>query len=736
MNEFIEEALQLNEHKIAEQMLSSTSAAGILWIASGDTLVNAVFSDIVSDSDIQDKAELLLDTLRTKYAMKDLPRDADVDLDEATDTNDSATSKWSKVVPIFDNENCLGGFCVMATEKEGASAGLLETAALTFAVSFKLRKQQLTIDSTAQRLSEISEIGPIFADVGDLDRTLIRLLELAVRITKAQVGAIIHYNRKGDSHFTGMPRDRLEAVKFNDGRSLLDLASEATEPDIYTEERVVEEIAKSDSVRVESLALFPMFYEGRRYGAMILINLPPGALDDEAYVATVGLISRLAAAGITSEERQKDAFFDVLTGLPNRRLLGDRLNQSVIRLKRNPDVHFAVVILGIDRFKSINDSLGHEVGDELLASLSERLATCVSPGDTFARLGGDQFTILLEEIESIDCAMGVANKIHDEVSAPFIIGEQELFISVSVGIVKGTSNYEKSDELLRDAEIAMNNAKSMGPGHNAIFEENMHERAVMFLKLEADLRKGIEEDQFVNFYQPIVDAESERIAGFETLIRWEHPERGLVFPDEFIPASEETGLIVEMGKGVLKSPCAQTKARGELGHKGIKVAVNLSARQIAKEDLPAVVQGIIDETGVKVEDLKLEVTESMAMTDLNASMKIFSELKDMGIQLSLDDFGTGHSSLSYLSQLPIDYLKIDRSFVMDLHENKGHVAIVKVIIAMAHGLGMKVIAEGAETRFHVDFLKENQCDQIQGYFFSKPVPPAAATKLLDEMNAA
>ncbi|HKS27576.1 MAG TPA: EAL domain-containing protein [Pyrinomonadaceae bacterium] len=428
-----------------------------------------------------------------------------------------------------------------------------------------------------------------------------------------------------------------------------------------------------------------------------------------------------------------DAFHDTLTGLANRALFIDRLRQSLARTKRLGAHRFAVLFLDLDRFKVINDSLGHMVGDQLLIGIARRLETCLRPGDTVARLGGDEFTILLEDVEDVCEAIMVAERVERELASPFNLAGHEVFTSVSIGIASSDIGYERPDDILRDADTAMYRAKSLGKARHEVFDRTMHAHAMNLLKLETDLRRALERDEFVLFYQPIMSLDELRITGFEALIRWRHPEYGFISPAEFIPVAEETGMILPIGRWVLGEACRQMQCWQKLfdTDSRISVSVNLSAKQFMQPDLIKQVKDALEETGLAPSSLKLEITESVVMENIETVTEMLKQLSELGVKSSIDDFGTGYSSLSYLHRFPSSTLKIDRSFVSRMNDYSENAEIVRTIIMLARNLGMSVIAEGIETKAQLEQLREMACDQGQGYYFSKALSSEDAFRLLE-----
>jgi diguanylate cyclase (GGDEF)-like protein/PAS domain S-box-containing protein len=426
-----------------------------------------------------------------------------------------------------------------------------------------------------------------------------------------------------------------------------------------------------------------------------------------------------------------DAFHDALTGLPNRALFLDRLDRSIRRAVRRDGYQFAVLFMDLDRFKVINDSLGHSAGDQLLIGIARRLENCLRPGDTIARLGGDEFTILIEDVMHASDATHVAERILEELGQPFSLSNQEVFSSASIGIALGGPNYDHPEEMLRDADTAMYRAKAQGKMRYAVFDAPMHARALELLHLETELRRAVERDDFQVLYQPIIDLKSGKISGFEALLRWHHPLRGVMLTSQVIPLAEETGLIVPIGRWVLREACRQMKDwvdRFDLGRK-LSMSVNLSGKQFMQNTLLKQVQQAIDDSGLDPRTLRLEITESVLMENAESATAIVSQLRVMEINLHIDDFGTGYSSLSYLHRFPIDTLKIDRSFIARMTYGD-EIEIVRTITSLAHHLGKSVIAEGVETREQLEKLRSLGVEQAQGYLFSKPLDPAEVEALL------
>jgi diguanylate cyclase (GGDEF)-like protein/PAS domain S-box-containing protein len=431
---------------------------------------------------------------------------------------------------------------------------------------------------------------------------------------------------------------------------------------------------------------------------------------------------------------------DPLTGLPNRLLFTDRLGRLIKVGKRRKDHLFAVLFMDLDGFKMINDSMGHLVGDQLLVSVASRLEKCLRSSDTVARLGetftvarlgGDEFTVLLDDIKDPNDAKRAADRLMKALTAPFLLGGKEIFTSVSIGIALGNSAYEQPEDILRDADTAMYRAKSLGKARYELFDADMRASVMARLQLETDLRRALERSEFRNFYQPIVDLASGEIAGFEALLRWQHPTRGLLLPSEFISVAEETGLIRELGWWNLREACRQISAWRSISplHRKLAVSVNLSTKQFLQPNLVEEIKKLVEELRLSPEGLKLEITESTVMGDPSAAVEMLQQIKGLGIRLAIDDFGTGYSSLSYLHRFPLDTLKIDRSFISGSADDGG-LEIARTILPMAKNLRLDVVAEGVETLEQVALLKKLHCNYGQGFYFSKPLSAEGSSELL------
>jgi diguanylate cyclase (GGDEF)-like protein len=452
-------------------------------------------------------------------------------------------------------------------------------------------------------------------------------------------------------------------------------------------------------------------------------------------VAALSRFAKLASIALDNANlvatARRGALYDPITGLPNRELLSDRVNHSLSWTRDGEDSPIALILLDLDRFKTINESLGHAVGDSLLVAVGQRLSSCLRPGDTVARFGGDEFGVILDGIRTLDEAHRVAERILDELRAPFTLGEREWFINASLGISIAWPGRGTAGDLFREAEVALVQAKREAGARYAFFEPAMSAATIERVELENDLRRAVERGELRLHYQPLVDMATDRILGVEALVRWQHPTRGLIPPLSFIPVAEESGMIVPLGDWILETACRQAREWQEmLPGSDLVMSVNLSARQFTQPDLVARVSDILEETGLPARLLELEITESVLMDQTEAGTRTLRALRDLGVQLVLDDFGTGYSSLSYLKHLPLDTIKIDRSFVSGLDADDANLPIVQAVIALAHGLGIGVVAEGIETAAQRSRLRELVCDRGQGYYYARPQPPEAIGPLL------
>jgi diguanylate cyclase (GGDEF)-like protein/PAS domain S-box-containing protein len=457
---------------------------------------------------------------------------------------------------------------------------------------------------------------------------------------------------------------------------------------------------------------------------------------DENGVATrmAGSQSDITDRKYAEEKLLRDAFYDLLTGLPNRALFVDHLSLAVERAKRRKEIQFAVLFLDLDRFKDVNDSMGHNIGDELLILVARKLETRLRTTDTVARFGGDEFVILLDDIQSVENAEQIAKWVLNELKLPFSFNNREVYINASIGIAMSNQGYTRAEEVLRDADIAMYNAKARGKARYEIFHPSMREFILSRTELEHDLRRAIEHNELRVYYQFIVSLDTRRIVGVEALVRWEHPRRGLLPPIEFIPVAEESGLIAQLDRWVMRQACEQLQTwKAHIPEaKNLTLSVNISSKHIVLPDLPEFIENLLAETGIDPGALKLEITESAILEKSQITNELFNFMREIGVQLQIDDFGTGYSALSYLSNFPINALKIDRSFIQAMGDGNSHAKIVQAIVMLSQRLGVNVIAEGIEHETLVNQLKEMGCEFGQGFFFAKPMSSESVTSLLEE----
>jgi diguanylate cyclase (GGDEF)-like protein/PAS domain S-box-containing protein len=526
-------------------------------------------------------------------------------------------------------------------------------------------------------------------------------------------------------------------------------ASEQIHPD--DKDRVLQAAAKARTSNVVERLEYRMLHKN---GTWRVLESSASAIRNES-----GALEKLVIVNRDITERKRaeqmlvhNAFHDQLTNLPNRALFLDRLQHAIIRARRHSDFRFAVLFVDVDDFKILNDSMGHSAGDELLVQLAERLAISfresdtisrassavrfpISANDSLARLGGDEFTILLEDIASAGDAVRVARRIQEKCRIPFVIKGQELVISTSFGIALSSATYAKAEHVVRDAELAMYRAKQSGKDGCEVFDPTMHATAVRRLTLETELRHAVESGELKVYYQPIVSLDTGRVLAFEALSRWVRPE-GMVSPAEFIPVADESGLIIPINRLLMRDACDQLRRwqREFPSDPPLTMSVNIAPRQFIQSDLAADIQSIIEQAQIEPCTLQLEIIETTAMGDAERATDVLAALKAIGVRLSIDDFGTGYSSLARLQSMPVDSLKVDRSFISTMEDNLDSQEIVRMIVAMAHALKLKVVAEGTETEKQIQLLRLLGCEMAQGYFFARPVPPENISHLLEKSN--
>jgi len=603
----------------------------------------------------------------------------------------------------------------------GQGDELVDIAAMKQGAADYLIKGQLTADLLARSIRYAMERARASQSLRQSEERYHRLVELSPdAIIVHTAGTIVFINRAGmrllgastSTELIGQPIiDFVHADYRESVRRRIDQGLQANIEVPFAEEKFV----RVDGVEIDvEVGAVPFIYE----------NEP-----------AVQVVARdISARKLIETKLIHDAFHDALTGLPNRALFKEHLKLAVQRAKKKEPYLYAVLFLDLDRFKNINDSLGHTVGDELLIGIARRLESHIRPVDRVARLGGDEFAILLDGIDQPSDATRVAKRLQHELQAPFSVRGHDVFTSASVGIAMSSAAYDGPDEVVRDADTAMYRAKALGKARYEIFDLEMHSRAVALLKLETDLRLALERQEFFVQYQPIMKLGTNRIHGFEALVRWRHPERGLLLPSEFIPVAEETGLIVPLGRWVLWEACRQTREWQQKfpGYESLTLSVNCSGKQFMQADVIEQIKVILAETEFDPHLLQLEITESAVIENTATVTEMIIELRNLGIRLSMDDFGTGYSSLSYLHNFPIHTLKIDRSFI----SNKGEVGdneIVRTIIMLARNLGLDVVAEGVETTEQLNYLRALDCEYAQGFLFSHPLDPDDVDCTLNEM---
>jgi diguanylate cyclase (GGDEF)-like protein/PAS domain S-box-containing protein len=514
---------------------------------------------------------------------------------------------------------------------------------------------------------------------------------------------------------TGWPRETLLTMTF------WDLVHPEDRPEV---QRLVSARSGGDGTQERQ-----EFRLQGRDGRVRWVDLTTALIAFEGRVATLGTAFDVTDRKRVEEQIQYQAYHDALTGLPNRMLFLDRLQLALAHARRQGGQP-AVLFLDLDDFKVINDTLGHATGDRLLQGVGERLIASVREDDTVARMGGDEFTLLLPNIGRVEDAARLAGKLLEAVAQPLLIDGQELFVTTSVGVSLFPSDGEDAETLLKNADRAMYRAKEMGRNNYQLFAPALNVRAVNRLSLETRLRRALEREEFLLYYQPQVNLATRRVVGLEALVRWREGDGRLLEPSEFIPVAEEARLIFPLGQWILRAACQQARNWQDQGLPEVRLAVNLSARQFQQQDLIRSVFFAVRDAGLPPRRLELEITESAAMQNVDRTIGMLHGLRDMGVRISMDDFGTGHSSLSYLKRFPLDGVKIDQSFVRDMTSDPSDAAIVKAIVAMAHSLGLNVVAEGVETLAQADFLRRTGCDEMQGYLVGRPVPAEEVTETL------
>ncbi len=556
-------------------------------------------------------------------------------------------------------------------------------------------------------------------EVEDRYRTLVENAPEAIVVYDANTGRFVDANEKAVWLF-GLEREAIFRVGFvelsaeyqSQGESFLKVLQEQ-----------IRRTLEGEVVEFEWVCLGP---GGKEIPCEVrLVQLP----------ATSRNLVRCSLLDITErkqieEQLVHEALYDSLTNLPNRMLIMDRLEICVRRALTEVDYSFAVLFLDIDRFKKVNDSLGHVAGDQLLIQIARRLEASIGPKDLVARFAGDEFTILLEETTADENVVKVAEEILERLGKPYEISGQEIFINASIGIIYSSVGYNKPENLIRDADTAMYIAKENGKARYEVFDPKIHARAVDLLQLEIELRRALDNEEFQLYYEPIVSVGSRKVTGLEAFIRWQHPERGLVYPNQFIKHAEEIGIMVDIDEWVLRTACNQFQAWQDLTLPPPRIAINLSTHQIRRKNLKNQVEEIIKASGLSPSWIELELLETILLDDIEETVFAMQELKSIGVRLSLDDFGAVYSSLSQLRHLPVDILRIDRTLIAEVAKDRSSAAIVSAIISLAKSLNLKVVAEGVETEEQLEFLRQKDCDEAQGYLFGHPLPVDQITELL------
>jgi len=564
-------------------------------------------------------------------------------------------------------------------------------------VSERQRLAEQALWASETYLNAILRFSPALISVKDLDGNVVLASDHFELMADLESGIV------GKNVFDVFPQDVAQSMWD------IDMATKQSQ---QTYEIELDLMHKDGSLHTYLVVKFPLRNkEGKVFG-----------------VCTIGTdISERKLAENALREQQSRlnymAFHDSLTALPNRSLFYDRIYHGLARARR-ADSKVALLLLDVDRFKIVNDSLGHDAGDMLLKAIAMRLNEGVRDMDTVARLGGDEFVVVLEGIHDVDDVMFVANKLLATLARPLEISGHDISTTVSIGVSIFPDDGTDTDELLKNADIAMYKAKEAGKNNCQFYTKGMNATAVNYLLLENDLRRAIDQNQLTLYYQPQIDLHTGQITGVEALVRWQHPERGLVSPAHFIPLAEETGLIVPIGEWVLREACLQKKQWLNAGNNVGQVAINLSPRQFRQKNFPEKVEAVLREVGLEARYLELEITESCAMEHAGETINQLKQLNQMGIKLSIDDFGTGYSSLAYLQRFPIHKLKIDRSFINDIHDDANDAAIAKTIIGLARNLQLQVVAEGVESISQADWLRNHGCDQAQGFYYAKPMTAA------------
>ncbi len=574
--------------------------------------------------------------------------------------------------------------------------------------------------------------GSVVFDGVILDATRFRQAEIMVkhlgRILDSSSNEVYVFDCD-DLKFVQVNQSALDNIQFSNDEVmnmvLLDLATDFEE-DLFT--RFLQQL----KIGKQSEIVFETVYR-RKDSSMYPVDVTLQISHDQVPPCYVAIVQDISERKRAEEQIRRQASFDALTGLPNRTVFFDHMTLAIAGAKRHGSI-FAVLFLDLDRFKDVNDSLGHLVGDQLLKMVGERLKSCIRKIDTVARFGGDEFTIILPEISRDHDAAVVSEKILERLSKPFILGDQELFIGASIGITIFPNDADDEIALLRNADISMYKAKEEGRNTYRFFSPEMSSKVLLRREMEHDLRLALEREEFYMVYQPIISLSSGHVAGMEALIRWNHPEQGLVTPSDFITLAEDTGLIGPIGEWVLSTSCLQAQQWLNKGLPSLRLSINISTQQLKHGVSAETISRVLEQTQFSAELLTIEITEGLIMEDTEETIEWLTALRELGVHLSIDDFGTGYSSLSYLKRIPANILKIDRGFIAEITANSDDQALVSAIIMLAHGMGFEVVAEGVETEEQLDFVKSLKCDYIQGFYCSEALSKSEFESFITEFE--
>jgi len=646
-------------------------------------------------------------------------------------------------------------YLIKPLDKDSLQAAITQVQSVSRLRQEKSKLAEQLIEQVSW-MKALTKVGQSVTSTLDLNAVLRRIVEAGVELTHAEEGFLALLDEESGQLYLravkNMDEVKTKTMRMPVSDTIIGQVVRTGRPVRTTQMNEQPTLKVVTGFLVQNLLHVPLVSKGKVLGVLSVdnqINKMAFTEMDEAQLTSLADYAAVAIenASLYQQAQQEikerkdveekllhDALHDALTGMPNRALFMDRLEQALERSKRRTEDLFAVLYLDLDRFKNVNDSLGHSKGDQLLIAVGQMLQSILRPMDTVARLGGDEFVILLEDIHDISHASRIADRIQEGLNSASSSLGRGVFITTSIGIVLSASGYNQPEDMLRDADIAMYRAKALGKARYEIFDPAMRERIIERLKIEADLRLALERDELRVHYQPIVSLATGLVAGFEALVRWQHPERGLLRPGEFIPVAEETGLIVALDYWVLKEACRQIQSwQKELSFdRALFVSVNITGKQVSQPDLLVKVQKILQETGLETRQLKLEITENAIMENNESTVALFADLQAQGIGIQIDDFGVGYSSLSYLSNFPINALKIDQSFVQKLTLKENLSKIIRAVVILARGLDMEVTAEGIETIEQFDLLCQLGCEYGQGAYISMPLDPRAAHAFLLE----